>query len=249
MFKSIIYSTLEFLVPNISVKRKFHGNTIKLPFRLRNYFNDNYESETIKFINDFVFDNSAIIVIGSHIGFYTILFGVLTKDSSIIYSFEPLESNFHYLKKSININDLNNVKPINKAISNANQKQIFYSKSAIGYNAGSLVKNPLNEKIEMQTESIDNFTKANKIKNIQLVKIDVEGFEMQVLRGGQDVFKRLKPTLILALHPSSIEKNGDSLIDIWRVLEKFNYKIYSSNTLIDRETFTNNTNLFDVICK
>jgi hypothetical protein len=76
----------------------------------------------------------------------------------------------------------------------------------------------------------------------------VEGAELDTLRGGLLTFTRIKPRLILGLHPEAIKRKGDCLKEIWDLLTSVSYKIEVDGKEVTKEDFCNRELLFDVHC-
>ena len=71
----------------------------------------------------------------------------------------------------------------------------------------------------VRSSSLDSFCKRKSIKNIDLLKIDTEGHEMQVLNGAKDMLKNDIKFILIEFHLSKIYKNYDKL-KIEEILKK-----------------------------
>ncbi|MEO7043671.1 MAG: FkbM family methyltransferase, partial [Ferruginibacter sp.] len=90
-----------------------------------------------------------------------------------------------------------------------------------------------NETVEVTVlvTTMDNFIKEKNIKKIDLIKIDVEGFEMMVLQGAKETLRNFKPALFIELDDANLKKQGDSAEGLCNFLIEYGYKIYEeSNT-------------------
>lgn len=65
----------------------------------------------------------------------------------------------------------------------------------------------------------------NDRQQIDFIKIDVEGFELNVLKGCVETIKKHAPLLLIELHPTFILQYGDNLIDVVDYVERLNYDI------------------------
>ena len=153
-----------------------------------------YEKETFMQLEKEAKQGDTLIDIGANIGIYSV---TMAKRGLNVHSFEPIKSNFELLKKNILGNKLENVKAFNVALgSKKEEKDISYNPHEHG--EGSLVlniKGSVKEKV--QVEKLDNL-KIKPEKNC-FMKIDVEGFELEVLKGTEKFIKKYKPKIIIEI--------------------------------------------------
>jgi len=161
------------------------------------YVNEAYEKTYKPKLNDIVFD------VGSHIGIFSIKTSQLVGKKGIIFSFEPEPHNFLLLFKNKKINNADNIKIFRNAVSSKNKIEKL---NLHPFNTGMHSLN-IKKKREKNTLvsciTLDSFIKKNKIKNINLLKIDVEGHELEVLRGATEFLKKCE-NILLETH----EKEG-----------------------------------------
>jgi hypothetical protein len=99
------------------------------------------------------------------------------------------------------------------------------------YNAGnsSLSRDNLHwtKSVEVSCTTADLLIEKYNFQRIDLVKIDVEGAELQVLRGMATILKRLRPRIIIELVPSLLEGFSTTVSAINEFLAAFHYRIFS----------------------
>jgi hypothetical protein len=78
----------------------------------------------------------------------------------------------------------------------------------------------------LSVATVDEFVTAQGLSP-DFVKIDVEGMELDVLRGGQQTFQQYIQTIILELHYDALERHGQSTSDVQGLLEGYGYKMES----------------------
>jgi hypothetical protein len=110
----------------------------------------------------------------------------------------------------------------------------------VNYNKPKSVKG-----VKVPLVSIDAFRKRIGHK-IDFIKIDVEGAELDAVKGASETLLNDRPTCILALHPLQIKSKGDSLEEIWHVVTGYNYKVSFQGKTIYKEFFVSQKDLFDV---
>lgn len=135
-----------------------------------------------------------IFDVGANIGFISAIFSLYNPKSQI-YAFEPGESNFNYLSQNIESNNLDNVQTFNLALANSNGYQKFNENSAWGYLENEqLDSKSIGAKVRVMT--IDQFIFENKVKKVDFIKIDVEGFEKHVLDGMTETLEMFNPKVM-----------------------------------------------------
>lgn len=163
------------------------------------------------FINEFYSKpkrNDVVIDVGAHIGVYSIY---ASKYAKKIIAIEPEPNNFNHLIK--NISAKNNIYPFNIALGDLDGKMKLYLHSALGH---SLLF-PSDEFVEVSVKKLDDLIEQLNLERVDLIKINAEGYELQILKGGEKTLRKFKPSLILDVHhykneieqiADFIEKNG-----------------------------------------
>lgn len=142
-----------------------------------------------------------IFDVGANIGLYTICYSKIYNEFNI-YAFEPVPKNFKALSSNIKKNKLKNIelnqfglldkkKDINIGIPD-HQVHERYKKN-INDGLYSIFATKKNFKIK--AIPLDYFIKKKKIKKIDFIKIDVEGAESLVLKGGMQTIRKYKPII------------------------------------------------------
>lgn len=118
---------------------------------------------------------------------------------SKIYSFEPVKENYEYLLETIKLNNLEKVVPIQKGVGEENCIVNFSSFGA----ASSCVVEEGNERSEVIC--IDDFVIEHDLL-VGLIKMDVEGYEFEALKGAKKTIKKFKPVLLISIyhHPEEL---------------------------------------------
>ena len=72
-------------------------------------------------------------------------------------------------------------------------------------------------------QTLSSYVDKHKIKNVKLVKIDVDGYEIDVLEGGRNFFITQNPIIIMELAPYTIEERGKSLDGLLEIIKGMGY--------------------------
>lgn len=250
MLKKISYTLLDWATQGKGVPRKINGMKVRFPAKWSRYYEPDYESENYNFLKAQVKSGMHIIDIGAHLGLFSSVSSQLAGPEGKIVCFEPTPATFEILEKTLKLNHCNNVTAVQAAVSDKDGKATFYVSRTAGCNSNSLVKNKLEGELqayEVNLVTLDSIISKYFLKP-SLIKIDAEGAELDVLKGGVTTFKKYKPILILGLHPAFIKEKNDSLASIWDLLNDCRYEISLGGVAITKEDFCSKELLFDVHC-
>ena len=143
--------------------------------------------------------NDLVIDIGAHIGIFSLFASKFSKNG-IIYAFEPVDKNLELLHHNIKINNAHNIIPIDMAVSDkTGQKALFLYDKDTG--SHSFYHPEIRDRqVIVQTTTLKDFVKLNKISRIDFLKIDCEGAEYSILRSCPDNIFKIIRKIILEYH-------------------------------------------------
>ena len=178
-------------------------------------------------------DSISIWDIGAHIGYHTLAFAALVGSSGCIYAFEPNPYNMERLRQHLEKNQplATRIKLMDCALSNLDDQLPFrfsplYFLSSIGYldTTGTYPSERISKSTynKLETTMVPVRKADSLIKEglppPALIKIDVEGAEVQVLEGAQDLLSTHRPALIIEIH------NIKNMFLIQEILLNLDYK-------------------------
>lgn len=250
LVKTLYYKLLNVVTFGKGVKRRINGFDLRFPARWSRYYPADYENENYAFLKSFVKPGMHVVDIGAHIGLFSAVSSQLVGASGKVVSFEPTPGTYKILSETLRLSGCENVNAVQAAVSEKPGHATFYISSIEGCNSNSLVNNKENEelnKFDVELVTIDSLRSKYNVKP-DLIKIDAEGAELDVLKGGTQLLSTSKPALILGLHPSFIQTKGDSLDQIWDFLQQMKYEVQLNGKAIGREEFCSKELIFDVNC-
>lgn len=182
-----------------------------------------HEPGATKIFIDNIKEDSNVFDIGGHLGYFSCVSGQLAKDGNVCV-FEVDSNCIDLITDNIKLNELNNVKVFNVAVSDTIGSVSIPSlkRPDPGIRIDSF-KN--NEQIKVPSLTIDEFiNKEHIIPNF--IKIDVEGAEFKVLKGMVHTLKNNSLTLLIEIHVSQLAKYYDTdYKDILKFLTDCDYKL------------------------
>ncbi|MCI5196119.1 MAG: FkbM family methyltransferase [Candidatus Electrothrix sp. AW5] len=192
------------------------------------FFEGCFEEEEIDFVSDRLklIDKPVILDIGANIGLHSLIWSFRFESRSEIYAFEPSKYTRDILKRNIKINKkCSNIKVIPLAVSNCCGTTFFFDADD---NAYSSLKNTerknIKEKYKVDTITIDKFVADNNMKKIDFLKVDVEGFETEVIEGAKKCLSKFTPDVFIEIYEGT-NSNVDANVTIGK-LKKLGYIPY-----------------------
>ena len=205
----------------------FYKNDQMIGHSLAHY--GEYSQIELDFLLNILNKDSVVYDVGANIGYHTTAFASVAKK---VYAFEPHPKNYAMLEK--NTEDLDNVYIGKYAVSNSRHTCYIsdYDPEKMGnFGAVSLI----DDTSGIKTDAIDLDTAGLDLPD--LIKIDVEGSELQVLQGCQEIIKIKKPAIYYEAHESK------DLKEIYQLLEPHGYRFYWCQVNnYNPDNFTKNTN-------
>jgi FkbM family methyltransferase len=169
--------------------------------------------------------------IGANIGYFSLLASKLVGPNGLVLAYEPEVLNYSLLVKSVVINGLSNVRPIQEGVFNHGGVEKMFLASTGDPGAHSLTQSHERGIIEIRTTTLDQLYASPLNRNIDFIKIHV-GAEPQILQGSKKVLELCKPTIMMTF----ARKIWESYMDILKELfSKYSvYTIVESPRLIKR---------------
>jgi len=171
----------------------------------------------LKSINkgDVVFD------VGANSGYFTTLFAKLVSSCGEVHAFEPVPETYSLLLKNT-LNKMPNIRPNNLAVGeNRGNAVISYNlndseKASLVHSFDSKAKHA-----EVLVISLDDYVQENNIRKIDFVKCDVEGFELNALKGMKKTLAMHRPQISIEVTLKDQEK-----LELINLLESLGYNTF-----------------------
>jgi len=189
------------------------------------YIHRKREHFSTDFIKKFISKDEIVIDIGANIGYYALLESQLANKGRI-YAVEPIPSNINLLNRNIELNDYKNISVFQFAIGDDKAdkaKMYVYDKC----NWCSFIRDPsgnIIDEIEVTTMTLDRFVEFYVCQYPTFIRMDVEGYEYQIIKGASKILEKNKPLkLCIELHSHLMPReNMEELINI---LKQSDFKV------------------------
>jgi FkbM family methyltransferase len=203
-------------------------------------FTGNYDAAAIALISTLIRPRSLVIDIGASLGLYTVPLAICAREmDSTVVSFEPIPANVHYLHENIAINDLNRVVDVRMvALGSKSGRLVMRAEGAGAGNAAIVTglsevaeavhrqQGALGAQIEVRADTLDGEMSSDE-RSCSVIKLDVEGYEMDVLAGAEGYIQTHKPAIIGEfsegwLRARDVEWPGA----LWLWVTRMDYRVY-----------------------
>jgi FkbM family methyltransferase len=154
---------------------------------------------------------------GANLGIYTIVAAKLVGPQGQVLAFEPRPEAFTTLQCSVALNQLSNTKIFYKALSDHEGKFLLNSRETAV---------EVKEEMQVDTTTIDLALLDEGISQVDVLRLDVEGFEELVLRGAREMLRRHSPVILFSMSqaPERLRLASDGA---WQLLKSLGYEFYT----------------------
>jgi FkbM family methyltransferase len=202
------------------------------------YLGNFYERQTRSALTKLVSPASLVLDIGANIGAHTLHLAQLVGPLGRVLAFEPTDYAFRKLRRNLDLNP--SLAPRVEAFhcfltanDDVGVPNVIYSSWPLVVEEGLHAKHLGREmKTDMaQARSLDGILAEHAAdRKVQLVKLDVDGFECDVLRGASSLLRNTRPVFVMELAPYVLEERGASLDRLVSYFVPNGYVFYDERT-------------------
>jgi len=188
-----------------------------------------HEPVSTKLVSKILKKDMTCLDIGSNIGYYVMLEKKILGDTGKIIALEPSPENFKYLTKNVQRTNSTNIELHNIAAGNVRGKLDFFMYDGES-NSGHIVpdnsfKNASGKIIQVPVTPIDILVKDLNINKLDFLRMDVEGYEFEILKGMLNTLEKYRPIIQIEVHRSIM--GNENTKKFFEILQKLDYEIKS----------------------
>lgn len=192
---------------------------------------DSFERGERKLLRTLLRPGDYFVDVGANIGLFTVIAAHIVGKEGKVLAIEPSPLTCHKLSNQILLNQLNNVTIEQCGVSSQEGTlQLWQSKlNADAFNSfGQPIQMGDYEAVTVPVKTLSAIVRQNLgTCPVTLVKIDVEGWETHVLRGGADLLaSQNAPTLIVEFCEKALKGSGSSCRELYDILKSYGYRLY-----------------------
>ena len=174
-----------------------------------------------------------VVDIGANTGWTVLKLSQKTKTGKVI-GFEPDTYNYSQCKKNIELNkNISNITVLPFGLGENNMNAQIEVRAKANRGGNRIATKKMNDVETIQIKKLDEVKEVRSLSKIDLIKIDVEGYELKVLKGAETILLTFKPTLFIEVDNNNLSEQGDSASLLITYLNHLGY-----NKIINAETNT-----------
>ena len=174
------------------------------------YFTGTYEAGTLHVLGHLLKAGDVYFDIGSNIGLMAVFAAHKVGKKGAVHAFEPEPETYTILQHNCKINSLKNVVLNNVALGAQQTEATIYANLDINRGAASLVRQDGSAGKKVSVTTLDKYLSVSSISSIQVMKIDIEGYEMEMLKGATKLLSSKDAPVICIEYSRDVEHTGDA---------------------------------------
>lgn len=191
--------------------------------------------------------------IGANVGVFS-LYAAKRLTSGEVHAFEPLQQHLSRFSTNLELNGFSNIKVNPVALSRKPGSRTLYVPNTNNTGMASFYADETDPNgfagHGITTTTLDQYVSDMQIKRLDIIKIDVEGAELDALEGGRETIRRFRPRVMMEVNVSHLRRAGktlDDLVGFWADLGYSMFRIEHSGTfthITDIGSFAEHQNIF-----
>lgn len=174
-----------------------------------------YDRDELLLLKKYLKPTDCFLDIGSNIGIYSLVASRIVSNNGSVFAFEADPFNYLKMLTNIKLNNIDNINAHNLGVSDKHET-LSLGICKTGNRGGNSFLLSLDEGVDVECFSLNELVKANSIKKISGMKIDIEGYEYKVLKKYfEETENALYPGFIVTeFHPSIVDTAGGNVITL-----------------------------------
>ena len=196
-----------------------------------------FEPIQTKLFLELIKPGNTFLDLGANIGYYSVLTSKVVGQNGKVFAFEPDPQNLNFLKKNVALNQANNVQIVEAAVGKTIRKQeLRQDLSNPGESTLAQTKN--GSKVKVKVTTLDKFLNQAQIKKTDVVKIDIEGAEIDALKGGQKFLQKAKNIkLFIECNQEALKQFNYRPTDLIKKLKEYGFEIKTIINEFEKKTY------------
>lgn len=175
----------------------FHASADKRSISSTQYSHGDYEPHETRLMADVVSRGWTVVDVGANFGWHAVHLAKLVGSEGRVIAFEPIPGSYQELTANRELNGCENLEIANLALGNVDGTVSFFLPSIhLGAGAASQFLDR-GERVQVQMRRLDDFLDQHGVTRVDFVKADIEGGELNLLKGAERLFDRCRPAILI----------------------------------------------------
>lgn len=171
-------------------------------------------------------NSERVLDVGANIGLYSLHASRSVGKKGKVISIEPDPVVYNQLVHNLEINGIRNTETHNLALGSKNGFEDLLVNSDSGFNSlGATGRGEVVKRVAVKVMTLDSFAAEHKLKDVDFIKIDVEGFEGEVMLGGESFLRKESPIILCELSNKNYSPLGKSIPSVMKLVRELGYNI------------------------
>ncbi len=195
------------------------------------YYLSVFELKETEWLKAQVKEDWVFFDVGANFGYYSMLASAASRGRARVYAFEPLASNCALIERNKSLNGFDGLRVFKIALSDREGEVGFFvppdSCSGVGHIVEGDADSAGGHIDTVQATTLDSFVAQHGVERLDFLKIDVEGAETSVLRGGRETLRRFRPRIMIEFFPEGLAKLNTSADELLALIHELGYDTFS----------------------
>ena len=188
-----------------------------------------FEATPMSSVREYVPAGTTVIDVGAHFGYFTTRLSRLVGANGEVIALEPNSASCRLLHDRIARARLKNVRILSCAAwSSSTDVQLLIGGPLEATSRVAL--DPETDGMKVQGRTLDSIVREHAARRVSFIKIDVEGAEVEVLRGAVETLQRHRPTVLCEIGHESQESSSEGITNLFEILRLVNYDCLNVTT-------------------
>jgi FkbM family methyltransferase len=190
-----------------------------------------HEGAELRFIESFLRPGDLVLDVGAHVGLFSLASSARVGPTGEVHSFEPAPPNFASLECNVRLNHLQNIR-LNPVAVGTSDEVVEIGRPREDFDgaqtSGAFTVGGPEDRVEVEMIDLARYVRDRLgDKRIRLVKVDVEGFEPQVLEALDESMQTGSPqALLLEVNVPALQLHGHDVESVARPLKRNGYSLF-----------------------
>ena len=233
--RRLAYLVVQLLIPRAKkslIVKTLYGFNMKIdPVKDKGvekslYYTGTYEKGTLDILKNLLSDGDVFIDIGANIGLMSIFASSLVKNDGKVIAFEPNPDTRQILNENIILNSIGNIEVSSYALGSITENTKIYDRWDSNRGSASLIRSEgSTEGHDIKVIRLSDYINSNT--KISLIKLDIEGYELEALKGADHILQRKNPPMLIVefshLRENKLDQGTNKMYEL---IKSFNYRLF-----------------------